>query len=228
LKVCNSKQLHRSESEANASLLGLEQQKAQAQQYKERLTEEITELNLQQEQDAEQLIQSQEALAIAEAQSEQLTESLEQLKEQQHGLEEAVNSASQSLQSTRDQYQGLQIQLETQRNNSQVSQQQLSRVTDQIEALQERQLNQTEAQPDSELIASLQGKLDLALQDRKAAEVKLTESREALSQIELVIREKETARAQAEAQVSGKALTSKLKRYKSSWTRLNLKQKRCN
>ena len=214
-------QLHRAESEANASLRSLEQQKAQAQQYQERIAEEITELNQQQEQDAEQLIHSQEALAIAEAQTEQLSESIEQLKDQRHSLEEAVNSSRQSLQSSRDQFQGLQIQLETQRNNSQVSQQQLSRVTEQIESLQARQLNQTETQPDSELIASLQGKLDLALQDRKAAEAKLSESREALSQIELVIREKETTRAQAEAQVSTQR--EKIESLKLNWQGINVK-----
>ena len=214
-------QLHRSESEANAKLRGLEQQKAQEQQYRERIAEEIAELNLQQEQDAEQLMQSQEALALAEAQTEQLAESIEQLKEQQHGLEESVNTARQALQSSREQYQGLQIQLETQRNNSQVSQQQLSRVTQQIEGLQIRQLNQTEAQPDAELIASLQGKLDVALQDRKAAEAKLTESREALSKIELEIREKETARAQAEAQVSTQR--EKIESLKLNWQGINVR-----
>ena len=214
-------QLHRSESEANATLLGLEQQKAQEQQYRERIADEITELTLQQEQDAEQLVQSQEAHALAEAQTEQLAESIEQLKEQQHGFEESANTARHALQASRDQYQVLQIQLETQRNNSQVSQQQLSRVTQQIQTLEVRQLNQTEAQPDAELVASLQGKLDLALQDRKAAEAKLTQSREALSKIELEIREKETARAQAEAQVSTQR--EKIESLKLNWQGVNVR-----
>ncbi len=214
-------QLHRDESEANAKLQGLEQKKAQEQQYRERIAEETAELNIQQEQDAEQLIQSQEAQALAQAQTEQLSESIEQLKDQQHDLEVTLNSARQALQSSRDQYQGLQIQLETQRNNSQVSQQQLGRITQQIEALQLRQLNQTKAEPDAELVASLQGKLDLALQDRKAAEAKLTESRESLSKIELQIREKETARAQAEALVSTQR--EKIESLKLNWQGINVR-----
>jgi len=214
-------QLHRSESETNAKLQGLEQQKAQEQQYCERIAEEIAELNLQQAQDAEQLIQSQEAQALAQAQTEQLSESIEQLKERQHDLEQAASAARQGVQTSRDQYQGLQIQLETQRNNSQVSQQQLSRVTQQIEALEIRQLNQTKAEPDAELIASLQGKLDVALQDRKATETKLTVSREALSKIELEIREKETARAQAEAVVSTQR--EKIEALKLNWQGINVR-----
>ena len=213
--------LHRSESEANAKLQSMKQQKAQEQQYRERIAEEIAELNLQQEQDAQQLIQSQETMALSEAQTEQLTESIELLKDQQQGMEEAVSSAHMGLQTSRDQYQSLQIQLETQRNNSQVSQQQLNRVTDQIEALQVRQLTQTEAQPDAELIASLQGKLDLSLQDRQSAEVKLTGAREALSNIELVIREKETTRTKAEAKVSTQR--EKIEVLKLNWQGINVR-----
>ena len=214
-------QLHRSESEANATLRGLKQQEAQQQQYGEQLIEEIAELTLQQEQDIEQQIKSQEAYALAEAQVEHLSESIEQLKPQQHALEQSVVAARQALQASRNQYQSLQIQLETQRNNSQVSEQQLSRVNQQIEALQTRQLSQTQAEPDAKLIASLQMKLDTALQARKSTEMELTAARETLSKIDLDIRGKETARTQAEAIVL--AQREKIESLKLSWQGVNVR-----
>ena len=213
--------LHREESEINAKLHGLEQQRVQQQQFKERQAEEINELNAQQAKDAEDLLASQEAEELAQAQIEQLTESLEQLRGQQHNLEQQVSHCRQSLQSSRDQYQGLQIQIESQRNAKQNSEQQLTRITSQIEHLQERELTQQEAQLDEALITELQQQLDDALDKRKVAELELKSAREALSQIDLEIRQQELARSEAEAKVV--KLRERIETLKLNWQTVNVR-----
>ena len=213
--------LHREESEINAKILGLEQKRAQQAQFKARLTEEVNELSAQQEQDAEDLLASQEAQELAQAQIEQLNENIEQLREQQHNLEQQVTHCRQSLQSSLNQYQGLQIQIETQRSAKQNSEQQLSRITFQIEQLQERELTQQEAQLDEELITELQQQLDDAISKRKTAESELKTAREALSQIDQEIRQKELARSEAEAIVV--KLRERIEALKLNWQTVNVR-----
>ena len=213
--------LHREESQINAKLHGLEQQRVQQQQFKERLTEEVNELNAQQEQDAEDLLASQEAQALAQAQIEQLNENIEQLREQQHNLEQQVSHCRQSLQTSLNQYQGLQIQIETQRSAKLNSEQQLTRITFQIEQLQERELTQQEAQLDEALITELQQQLDDAISKRKTAESELKAARESLSQIDQEIRQKELARSEAEAIVV--KLRERIEALKLSWQTVNVR-----
>lgn len=213
--------LQREESEANAKLRGLEQQRTQQAQFKARMEEEINELHAQQEQDAEDLMSSQETRDLAEAQIEQLSESIEQLREQQHDLEQQVTQSRQSLQNSRDQYQGLQIQLETQRSAKQNSEQQLNRITLQIEQLQARELSQQDAQLDENLIAELQQQLDDALEARQTTETALKDARESLSTIDQSIRQKELERSQAEAKVV--KLRERIESLKLNWQSVNVR-----
>jgi len=213
--------LHREESEINAKLHSLEQQQIQQQQFKQRLSEEITELTEQQEQDAEDLLASQDAQELAQAQIEQLNETIEQLREQQHDLEQQVTHSRQSLQSSLNQYQGLQIQIETQRSAKQNSEQQVSRITLQIEHLQERELSQQDAQLDEVLISELQLQLDDALGARKLSETELKDARESLSNIDQEIRQKELARSEAESKVV--KLRERIETLKLNWQSVNVR-----
>lgn len=216
--------LHREESQTQSVIDANENRIKQTEANKQRVAEEIIELELQQT----NLQDSHTSATHLRNNALSLLDTLEKEKTSFEGkdtpLFENVTKLRQQTQSIRDKTQNTQVQVETFKTMQSSAKQQLERYEQRKIQLDERKqaLIAKNSEADKQNETDLNIQLEQHLEQRNKVEKELSSAREALQSIDNLIREKEQKRNQAEQAVE--QLRSKLENLKLEWQEVNVRK----
>ncbi len=217
-------ELHREESQAQASVFASENRIKQTEANQQRVLTEIIELELQQTQVQESHQAATKLRNKALGSLETLeTEKLD-VEDKDTPLHDAVNEFKQQNRQLRDIAQESQLKVESFRTSRTSAQQQLDRLQQRLSLLEERKNSLIEQNSKLDITSGLDVKkqLDVQLEKRKDVEVELSAAREALQNIDNCVRELEQKRHQAELQVE--KYRSILENLKMEWQEVNVRE----
>ncbi len=197
-------------SDIKSALLSQRQRHDQQANRMAQLDEELTEVTALTSQDTESVELAKKNRSEALKQLETLEAEKQKLADEQTSLQNALNEARQRADADRDAGQELAIRVESMRSSREATANNLERMTSRIEQLTTRQamLNELLSSQDEDPLTALEASLKDNLGSRLAAETALTQSRSALDNVELRLREHEQARLEhdSEAQKKREAL----------------------
>ena len=221
-------ELHREESQTQASIFANENRIKQTEANQERVLSEITELELQQ-------IKHQEFHQSATRLRNKALSLLETLEAEKLDIEGkdaplqiSIDELKQQNRTLRDRAQDTQLKVESLRTTRSSAKQQLDRLEQRLTQLEERKNSLIEQNTKLESTSELDIKQQLEdqLEKRKTIEVELSAAREALQSIDNAVRELEQKRQQAELQVE--KFRSLLENLKMEWQEVSVREKTLN
>ncbi len=217
---------HREESQAQSVIHSSENRIKQTESNKQRVIQDILELELQQ--GTEQ--KAHESATYLRNKALSLLDTLEKEKSEIEGkdtvLQDDVNSLRQKTQLLRDDTQQIQLQVETFKTTQASSQLQLDRFDERQQQLQQRKNQLLEHYNDSSNTNSeidLNKQLETQLEKRKITETELSTARDALQNIDNTVRDLESKRHQAEQKVE--EFRSLLETLKMEWQEVSVREK---
>ena len=218
-------ELHREESQAQSAIDSSENRIKQTESNQQRILQEVVELELQQSNEQK----AHESATHLRNNALSLLETLEKEKTEIEGkdtaLLEKVTIRRQQTQVLRDETQQIQLQIETFKTTQASSQQQLDRFDERRQQLQNRkdQLIEQNNSAGSSSDSDLNTQLEQQLEKRKITEAELSTARDALQNIDNIVRELESKRHQAEQQVE--TFRSLLETLKMEWQEVSVREK---
>jgi len=217
-------ELHRAESEAQSVIHASENRIKQIESNKERVVQEIIELETRQ-------LSDQEAHQNATLKRNSALESLEALQNDKTKLEgkdepllKIVTEHRQQVSGHRERVQHTQLQVETFKTTRQNALQQLTRFDERLKLLEKRKkdLIEQNSEESSESHSDLAKQLEEQLEKKKNIDDKLRNARKDLQEIDAFVRELEQNRHQAEQEVE--KYRSLLETLKMEWQEVSVRE----
>ena len=221
-------ELHREESQTQATIFASDNRIKQTEANQERVLSEVAELELQQSKHQE----FHQAATKLRNKALGLLETLETEKLDIEGkdvpLKNIIDELKQQNRIFRDKAQDTQLKVESLRTTRASAKQQLTRLEQRLEQLEERKNNLIEQNFKQETTSELNinQQLEEQLEKRKTIEIELSAAREALQTIDNTVRELEQKRHQAEQQVE--KYRSLLENLKMEWQEVSVREKTLN
>ncbi len=220
--------LHREESQAQSVISATENRIAQTEANQKRIIAEITELELRQQNEQKAHEKATHERNRALALMETLEKDQQSMQNEQQPLQERLDEQREKNRLQREKTQQLQVQIETLKAGKANTLQQLDRLAERIQKLEQRKAELIEQRSgeqgygDQNNAQQLKSQLEQLLEQRKRVEQELAASRDALQTIDNQIRELEQQRHQAENEVE--KLRSLLETLKLEWREVTVRE----